>query len=97
MLMAIAIMLSSCGHNLGLVGIGTGWRVGNGEYGLSYGDGIFGTFVTKDGVQFIPAPYLLVLGGGLAFLLDRLVIVVVIALVHQHQRHVICAVEVPVP
>lgn len=52
MLMAIAIMLSSCGHNLGLVGIGTGWRVGNGEYGLSYGDGIFGTFVTKDGVQF---------------------------------------------
>jgi len=51
-LMAIAMMLSSCGHNLGLVGIGTGWRVGNGEYGLAYGDGIFGTFVTRDGIRF---------------------------------------------
>lgn len=48
----LAALLSSCGHNVGLVGIGTGWRVGNGEYGLAYGDGIFGTFVTKDGVKF---------------------------------------------
>ena len=47
-----SILLASCGHNLGLVGIGTGWRFGNGEYGLAYGDGIFGTFVTKDGVKF---------------------------------------------
>jgi hypothetical protein len=46
------ILLTSCGHNLGMVGIGTGWRAGNGEYGLAYGDGLFGTFVTKDGVQF---------------------------------------------
>ncbi len=48
----LAMLLTSCGHNVGLVGIGTGWRVGNGEYGLAYGDGIFGTFVTKDGVKF---------------------------------------------
>lgn len=51
-LFMICLFLQSCGHNLGLVGIGTGWRVGNGEYGLAYGDGIFGTFVTRDGVQF---------------------------------------------
>ena len=51
-LILASILLASCGHNLGLVGIGTGWRAGNGEYGIAYGDGIFGTFVTKDGVQF---------------------------------------------
>lgn len=49
---AIAALAAGCGHNLGLVGIGTGWRVGNGEYGFAYGDGIFGTFITKDGVKF---------------------------------------------
>lgn len=46
------LLLSSCGHNLGLVGVGTGFRLGNGEYGFSYGDGLFGTFVTKDGAYF---------------------------------------------
>ena len=46
------LMLSGCGHNVGLVGLGTGWRLGNGEYGFAYGEGLFGTFVTKDGVHF---------------------------------------------
>ena len=46
------LMLSGCGHNVGLVGLGTGWRIGNGEYGFAYGEGLFGTFVTKDGVHF---------------------------------------------
>ena len=46
------LFLASCGHNLGLVGVGTGWRLGNGEYGFAYGEGLFGTFVTKDGIHF---------------------------------------------
>lgn len=46
------LFLSSCGHNVGLVGVGTGFRLGNGEYGFSYGDGLFGTFVTKEGAYF---------------------------------------------
>lgn len=46
------ISLASCGHNLGMVGIGTGFRVGGGEYGACYGDGLFTTFVTKDGIHF---------------------------------------------
>ena len=45
-------ILSGCGHNVGLVGLGTGWRLGNGEYGFAYGAGLFGTFVTKDGGHF---------------------------------------------
>ena len=51
-LFAIAFVFTGCGHNLSMLGVGTGWRLGNGEYGFSYGDGLFGTFVTKDGVQF---------------------------------------------
>ena len=46
------IVFAGCGHNVGMVGIGTGFRVGGGEYGISYGDGLFGTFVAKDGVNF---------------------------------------------
>ena len=35
-----------------MVGIGTGFRAGGGEYGINYGEGLFGTFVTKDGIRF---------------------------------------------
>ena len=49
---ATALLLSSCGHNISNIGFGTGWRVGNGEYGFAYGEGLMGTFVTKDGVKF---------------------------------------------
>ena len=48
----ILILCASCGHNVGMVGVGTGFRVGGGEYGVSYGDGLFGTFVARDGVFF---------------------------------------------
>ena len=51
-LIVLGLLFGGCGHNLGMVGIGTEWRVGNGEYGLAYGDGFFSTFVTKDGVKF---------------------------------------------
>ena len=46
------MLMTSCGHNVGMVGIGTGFRAGGGEYGINYGEGLFGTFVTKDGIRF---------------------------------------------
>ena len=50
---AVFVMLmAGCSHNVGMVGIGTGFRAGGGEYGINYGDGLFGTFVTKDGIKF---------------------------------------------
>lgn len=48
----ISIMLCGCGHQVGIVGLGTGFRAGGAEYGISYGEGLFGTFVTRDGVVF---------------------------------------------
>jgi len=48
----MAFVLVGCGHNLSVMGVGTGFRIGNGEYGLTYAEGLFGTFVTKDGVKF---------------------------------------------
>jgi hypothetical protein len=46
------LLMTGCGHNVGMVGIGTGFRAGGGEYGINYGEGLFGTFVTKDGIKF---------------------------------------------
>ena len=47
-----AMLMAGCSHNVGMVGIGTGFRAGGGEYGINYGEGLFGTFVTKDGIRF---------------------------------------------
>ena len=47
-----AVLMAGCSHNVGMVGIGTGFRAGGGEYGINYGEGLFGTFVTKDGIKF---------------------------------------------
>lgn len=47
-----ALLFTGCGHQFGMVGLGTGFRVGGQGYGVSYGDGLFGTFVSKDGVKF---------------------------------------------
>ena len=44
--------LTSCSHNVGTIGFGTGFRAGSSEYGINYGEGLFGTFVTKDGIKF---------------------------------------------
>ena len=50
---AVFVMLmAGCGHNVGMVGIGTGFRAGGSGYGINYGEGLFGTFVTKDGIKF---------------------------------------------
>ena len=47
-----AMLMAGCGHNVSTIGIGTGFRAGGGEYGINYGEGLFGTFVTKDGIKF---------------------------------------------
>ena len=52
LLAALVLATSGCGHNMGIVGLGTGFRVGGAEYGVSYGEGLFGTFVARDGVFF---------------------------------------------
>jgi len=48
----LIVMCAGCGHNVGIVGIGTGFRAGGPEYGINYGEGLFGTFCTRDGVRF---------------------------------------------
>lgn len=50
--LAGACFLTSCAHNVGTIGFGTGFRAGSSEYGINYGEGLFGTFVTKDGIRF---------------------------------------------
>ena len=46
-------LLTSCGHQVSTIGLGTGFSIGGGEYGsIRYGDGLFGNFITKDGVSF---------------------------------------------
>lgn len=46
------LLMTGCSHNVGTLGIGTGFRTGGGEYGINYTEGLFGTFVTKDGIKF---------------------------------------------
>lgn len=46
------MLITGCSHNVGTLGIGTGFRTGGGEYGINYTEGLFGTFVTKDGIKF---------------------------------------------
>ena len=46
------LLMAGCGHNVSTIGIGTGFRAGGSGYGINYGEGLFGTFVTKDGIKF---------------------------------------------
>ena len=46
------MLMTGCSHNVGTLGIGTGFRAGGSGYGIDYGEGLFGTFVTKDGIKF---------------------------------------------
>lgn len=46
------MLMTGCSHNVGTIGFGTGFRAGSSEYGINYGEGLFGTFVTKDGIKF---------------------------------------------
>ena len=52
LLIVLGLLFGGCGHQMGVIGIGTGFRAGGGEYGISYGEGLFGTFVTRDGIEF---------------------------------------------
>ena len=45
------MLITGCSHNVGTLGIGTGFRTG-GVNGINYGEGLFGTFVTKDVIKF---------------------------------------------
>ena len=47
-----AMLMAGCSHNVSTIGIGTGFRAGGSGYGIDYGEGLFGTFVTKDGIKF---------------------------------------------
>lgn len=47
-----AMLMAGCSHNVSTIGIGTGFRAGGSGYGIDYGEGLFGTFVTKDGIRF---------------------------------------------
>lgn len=48
----LTALCAGCGHQVGVIGLGTGFRAGGPEYGINYGEGLFGTFVTRDGVDF---------------------------------------------
>ena len=48
---SVTLLITGCSHNVGTLGIGTGFRAG-GANGINYGEGLFGTFVTKDGIKF---------------------------------------------
>lgn len=48
---SVTLLITGCSHNVGTLGIGTGFRAG-GVDGINYGEGLFGTFVTKDGIKF---------------------------------------------
>lgn len=47
-----AMLMAGCSHNVSTIGIGAGFRAGGSGYGIDYGEGLFGTFVTKDGIRF---------------------------------------------
>ncbi len=51
-LLAISALLAGCAHQVGIFGLGTGFRAGGGEYGINYGEGFFGTLVTRGGIKF---------------------------------------------
>ena len=36
------MLMTGCSHNVGTIGFGTGFRAGSSEYGINYGEGLFG-------------------------------------------------------
>lgn len=46
------MLMTSCSHNASLFGIGSALRVGSGEAGLWYGDGLFLNSVSRENVKF---------------------------------------------
>lgn len=51
-LVACSIMLCSCGHNVSQLGMGSAFRLGSGEFSLSYYDGLFLNSVNRENMRF---------------------------------------------
>ena len=49
---ATACVLCSCSHNAELLGIGTAFRIGSGEFSANYADGLFLNSVSRDNMRF---------------------------------------------
>lgn len=46
------VMCSGCGHNVSQVGMGSAFRLGSGEFSLSYTDGLFLNSVNRENMSF---------------------------------------------
>ena len=51
-LAGLSIMLCSCGHNVSQLGMGSAFRLGSGEFSLSYYDGLFLNSVNRENMRF---------------------------------------------
>ena len=49
---AALLMLAGCGHNVSQVGLGSAFRLGSGEFSLSYTDGLFLNSVNRENMKF---------------------------------------------
>ena len=45
-------LLASCGHNVSQIGLGSAFRLGSGEFSLSYSDGLFLNSVNRENMSF---------------------------------------------
>ena len=50
--MSLCLLAASCSHNASLMGVGTSFRVGSGEFSLNYADGLFLNSVSRENVRF---------------------------------------------
>ena len=48
----LVIMCAGCGHNVSQVGMGSAFRLGSGEFSLSYTDGLFLNSVNRENMSF---------------------------------------------
>ena len=48
----LIIMCAGCGHNVSQVGMGSAFRLGSGEFSLSYYDGLFLSSVNRENMRF---------------------------------------------
>ena len=49
---AFCVFATSCSHNASLVGVGTSFRIGSGEFSVNYADGLFLNLVSRENVRF---------------------------------------------
>ena len=51
-LVALVILCAGCGHNVSQLGMGSAFRLGSGEFSLSYTDGLFLNSVNRENMRF---------------------------------------------